>query len=161
MGFGSSSQQSQNQSQQASSSSNQAYPFLQSKFGAQTGLARKGSNAIADLLGLNGATAQTGGFDRFKDSSGYGFVRDQGIDAINSNDASRGLLGSGSALKAITGYSSNLAKSFLDSYLNNLTGLADQGNKAGGILASAGGVSSSKGTSSGTSSGSSTNFSLG
>jgi hypothetical protein len=161
MGFGSSKQQSQNQSQQTSEARNQAYPFLQTQFGGQTGYAAKGSNAIADLLGLNGANAQTGGFDRFRDSSGYGFIRDQGIDAINSNNASKGLLGSGSALKAITGYSSNLAKSFLNDYLGNLTGLADQGNKAGSILAGAGNTSQSQGTSSGTSSGKSTNFSFG
>lgn len=161
MGFGSSHQQSQNQSQQTSSASNQAYPFLQTQFGGQTGYAAKGSNAIADLLGLNGAGSQDAGFNRFKDSSGYNFIQNQGIDAINSNNASKGLLGSGSALKAITGYSSNLAKSFLNDYLGHLTGLADQGNKAGGILAGAGNTSTSQGTSSGTSSGKSTNFSFG
>jgi len=161
MGFGSSHQASQNQSQQTSESHNQAYPFLQTAFGGQTGYAAKGSNAIADLLGLNGGASQDAGFNRFKDSSGYNFIQNQGINAINSNNASKGMLGSGSALKAITGYSSNLAKSFLNDYMGQLTGLADQGNKAGSILAGAGGVSSGQGTSSGTSRGSSSNFSLG
>jgi hypothetical protein len=160
MGFGSSHENSIDHSQQTSSSTNQAYPLLQSAFGGQTGYAAKGSNAIADLLGLNGAGSQDAGFNRFKDSSGYNFIQNQGIDAINSNNASKGMLGSGSALKAITGYSSNLAKSFLNDYMGQLTGLADQGNKAGSILAGAGNTSQGQATSSGSKTGSSVNFKL-
>ena len=161
MGFGSSKQSSQNQSQQTSESKNQAYPFLQGALGDQVGWASKGSNAIADLLGLNGSDAQTTGFDNFRNNSGYNFIQNEGIRGINANNASKGLLGSGSALKAISSYSSNLASKFLDSYLSNLSGLSDNGYKAAQILSSAGNTASSQGTSFGTSKGSSTNFSLG
>lgn len=161
MGFGKSSQSSQNQSQQTSQSYNQAYPFLQSALGDQVGWLSKGSNAIADLLGLNGRDVQTTGFDNFRNSAGYDFMQNEGIKSINANNASKGLLGSGSALKAITSYSSNLANKFLDSYLSQLSGLADKGTNAAQILTSAGNTANSQGTSFGTSKGSSFNASLG
>lgn len=161
MGFGSSSQQSQNSSVQNSDSYNQAYPFLFNRLSPQTAWAGKGNSAIASLLGLQGDTGQAKAFENYKDSSGYNFIKNQGIDSINANDASKGLLASGSALKAITDYSGNLASTFLDNYLNRLSGLSASGNTAAGILASAGGKSKSSGRSSGTSSGSSSQFSLG
>lgn len=161
MGFGSSKQQSQSQSQQTSESKNQAYPFLSGALMPQVAWASRGTNAIADLLGLNGANAQTQGFDTFRNSSGYNFIRDQGLDAINSNNASKGLLASGSALKAITGYGQNLASTFLDSYLNRLSGITNQGNTAAQILSGAGNTANSQGTSVSNSSGSSKSFSLG
>lgn len=161
MGFGSSKQSSNNQSQQTSQSYNQAYPFLQSALGDQVSFTSKGNSAISDLLGLNGTPAQTAGFDNFRKSAGYDFMQREGINGINTSQASKGLLGSGSTLKAITKYSSNLANNFLDSYLSKLMGLSDQGIKASQILASAGNTANSQGTSFGTSSGSSFNASLG
>lgn len=160
MGFGSSKQSSQNQSQQSSQSYNQAYPFLQGALGGEVGNVGKGSSAIASLLGLNGP-ADTSGLDSYLNSANYNFTRDQGIRGITSSNAAKGLLGSGSALKAITDYSSNLASTFLDKYLSNLTGLSNTGIQAGQILASAGSTANSQGTSYGTSSGSSFNASLG
>lgn len=161
MGFGSSKQSSQNQSQQTSESKNQAYSFLQSALGDQVSNAGVGSSAIASLLGLNGSDAGTNAFNQFKDSSSYNFVRDEGIKGIEGSMAAKGLLGSGSALKAISNYSSNLASNFLNNYLSNLMGLSNTGIQAGQILASAGNTANSQGTSYGTSSGKSTNFSLG
>ena len=161
MGFGSSRQKSQSQSQQTSESRNQAYPFLQSALGDQVGNAGVGSQAIASLLGLSGSDAQDAGFQKFKDSSGYNFIQDEGIRGITASNAAKGLLGSGSALREITKFNSNLASNFLNSYLSNLMGLSNTGIQAGQILASAGNTAISQGTSYGTSSGRSTNFSLG
>ena len=161
MGFGSSKQKSENQSQQTSQSFNQAFPFLQGALGDQVGNAGKGSSAIARLLGLNGSDAQDEGFQKFKDSSGYNFIQNEGIRGITGSNAAKGLLGSGSALRSITNYSSNLASSFLNSYLSNLMGLSNTGIQAGQILASAGNTANSQGTSFGNSSGSSFNASLG
>lgn len=160
MGFGSSQQSSQNQSQQTSQSYNQAYPFLQGALGGQVSNVGKGSNAIASLLGLNGS-ADTSGLDNYLNSANYNFTRDQGIKGITSSNAAKGLLGSGSALKAITDYSSNLASTYLDKYLSNLMGLSNTGIQAGQVLASAGNTANSQGTSYGNSSGSSFNASLG
>lgn len=161
MGFGSSKQKSENSSQQTSQSYNQAYPFLQGALGGQVSNAGKGSSAIASLLGLNGSDEGTNAFNQFKDSSGYNFIQNEGVKGITGNMAARGLLGSGSTLKAISDYSNNLASNFLNSYLSNLMGLSNTGIQAGQILASAGSTANSQGTSYGTSTGKSTNFSLG
>ena len=161
MGFGSSRQKSENRSQQTSESRNQAYPFLQQALGSQISNVGTGTNAIANLLGLNGTTGQDEGFQRFKDSSGYNFIQDQGVRGITGSMAARGLLGSGSTLKAISNYSSNLASNFLNNYLSNLMGLSNSGIQAAQVLSSAGNTSNSQGTSFGQSSSRSTNFSLG
>jgi len=71
------------------------------------------------------------------------------------------LLSSGATLKGVSQYSSNLASSFLNSYLSNLMGLSNTGIQAGQILSSAGSTANSQGTSYGNSSGSSFNASLG
>lgn len=161
MGFSKSKQKSENSSQQTSQSFNQAYPFLQSALGDQVGNAGKGSSAIASLLGLNGSDEGVNAFNTFKDSSGYNFIQNEGVRGITGNMAARGLLSSGSTLKAISNYSSNLASNFLNSYLSNLMGLSNTGIQAGQILASAGSTANSQGTSYGTSSSKSSNFSLG
>ena len=161
MGFSSSKQSSNQQSTSSSNSNNQAYPFLQNAFGAQTGYAASGNNAIASLLGLNGDTGQNQAFENFKNSSGYNFIRDEGMKGINANNASRGLLGSGSALKALTGYNSNLANSFLNSYIGNLFNLSNAGLGAGQLLSSAGNTAQSQSNSFGTSRGKSTSLSSG
>lgn len=161
MGFGSSKQSSQNQSNQTSDSSNLAYPFLQNSLSGQVGNVGKGSNAIADLLGLNGSAGSDAGFQRFKDNSSYNFVKDEGIRGIDASNASRGLTNSGSALRGIADYSSNLASTFLDKYLAQLQGLSTTGLNAANTIGNAGQVSTSRGTSSGSSTGKSTNFSFG
>ena len=161
MGFGSSKQSSQNQSQQTSESKNQAYPFLHGALGDQVGNAGVGSSAIASLLGLNGSDAGTNAFNQFKDSSGYNFIQNEGIKGITASNAAKGLLNSGSTLKGVANYSSNLASNFLNNYMSNLMGLSNTGIQAGQILASAGSTANSQGTSYGTSTSKSKNFSLG
>lgn len=165
MGFGHSSQSSNQQSQSTgtSASYNQAFPFLQGALGGQVSNAGTGTNAIMSLLGLNGSDSQDSGFDKFRESSGYNFIKDEGIRGITGSAAAKGLLNSGSALKSITSYGTNLASNFLNSYLAQLTGIGDSGLKAASILSSAGNTanSQSNSTSLGTSSGSSTNLSLG
>ena len=163
MGFSASKskQSSQQQSQSTSQSFNQAFPYLQSTYSPVVAQGNSASNAIASLLGLNGESAQTEGFDTFRNSSGYNFIKDQGIRGIEAGNASKGLLGSGATLKAITSYSSDLARSFLDSYLANLGGLSGSGLSAGQIINSAGNTANSQSTSSGTSKGSSFGLSLG
>lgn len=161
MGFSSSKNKSENRSQQTSQSFNQAYPFLQGALGGQVSNAGIGSSAIASLLGLNGSSAGADAFKTFKDSSSFNFIRDEGLRGINSNNAAKGLLGSGSALRGITDYSTNLASNFLNSYLSHLTGLSNTGIQAGQILASAGSTANSQGTSYGNSSGSSFGAALG
>lgn len=161
MGFGSSKSSSQQQSQNTSNAYNQSYPFLQSSLGSQVSGVNNTNNLIASLLGLNGSDAGAQAFDQFRGSSGYNFVRDEGVRGITGNKAASGLLNSGSTLKAISGYSSNLANQYLTNYLSGLMGLSDSGLRAGQILAQAGNTANSQGTSSGTSTSKSSQFSLG
>jgi hypothetical protein len=161
MGFSKSKQSSLNESQGNSNSSNLAYPALNTSLSPVVSHASTGSNAIADLLGLNGGNGQNQAFDNFRNSSGYNFLRDQGIQGIEGNAAAKGLLGSGSYGKSIATYSNNLADNFLNSYLGHLNSLSNTGLGAAGVIANAGQVSNSQSTSKGTSSGSSTGFTFG
>jgi hypothetical protein len=161
MGFGKSTQKSNNQSQQTSTSLNQSYPFIQGALGDQVSNAGQGTNAIKALLGLSGDTGQKAAFDNFRNSSGYDFIRNEAVNGITGSQASKGLLSSGSTLKGISKYTSGLASNFLNSYLSQLMGLSDSGIKAAQVISSAGNTANSQGTSFGNSSGSSTNLSLG
>lgn len=155
MGFSKSKQSSTNNSQQTSSSSNQAFPFLLNSFGGATGNFRAGTDALSSLLGLNGDTSGVDAFNRFRDSSGYDFIRNEGVRGIEAGLANRGQTNSGAALKSLSRYNSGLANNFLESYIGSLMGLSNSGLQAGQLLAGAGGVSNSQGTSTGTSKGSS------
>jgi hypothetical protein len=159
MGMSSGDSQSSNQSTSTSSSLNQAYPSVSNSLTGTMDQTGKASNAIASLLGLNGP-ADTSGLSSFLNSSNYNFTRDQGIAGINANNASKGLLASGSALRGITDYSSNLASTYLDKYLSNLSGLAGTGISAAQTISGAGNTANSQSNSYGTSSGSNSSVQL-
>lgn len=161
LGLSSSKNKSKQQSQSTSLAYNQAYPYISSIAPSTIEQGNRASSAIASLLGLNGAPAQTDGFDNFRNSAGYNFIRDQGIDGITTSNAAKGLLNSGSTLRGISEYSSNLARQFLDSYLQNLGGLSNTGISFADLLTRAGNTSNSQSTSTGSSSGSSFGFNVG
>lgn len=161
MGFGSSKSKSNNTSQQTSSSSNTALPFLQQQLGGQVSQSNDASNMIRNLLGLSGGTAGADAFNTYKDSAGYDFIKSEGLKDITAGAASKGLLQSGSALKAIQDRSTSLASTFLGDYLSRLTGQVGAGHNAAGIIAGAGNTSSSSGSSVGSSSNKSMNFNFG
>lgn len=160
MGFSSNSSKSNQQSTQSSESKNQAYPFLQDQLGGEVSGVAGTNNAIRNLLGLNGKVGVDEGFSTFKNSAGYDFIKDEGIKGITSNNATKGLLNSGSTLKAVSGFSSNLANNFLEKYLSSLFNLSGSGLQAGSILSSAGNTANSQGNSSGSSTGSGFGFNL-
>ena len=161
MGFSSSKNSSNGASQQTSASLNQSYPQISQTFSPVAAQTSGATSAIGDLLGINGGSSQDAGFQKYKDSSGYNFTRDQGIEGINSNNASKGLLASGSALKGISQYTTGLASQFLDKYLANLQGLAGTGLQAGQVISGAGNTANSQGTSINNSVGKSSSFNLG
>jgi hypothetical protein len=101
-------------------------------------------------------SAQAGSaLDDFSNSAGMGFLRDQGVKAIESSQAGRGLLESGSTGKALSKFGNSLATTYLNDYLQHLTDYAKLGNDSAQTLASAGNYnnSQSQGDSTGTSSG--------
>lgn len=162
MGFltGGSKQKSQasSQSTSQSSSSNQAFPFLQQQLGGQVGSASAANTALQNLLGIGGdPSSQMAAFDRFRDSSGYQFTLDEGNKNINANLASRGLLKSGAAMKALQSFGQNTANQYFSQYLDRLLQSANQGYSAAQIIGGAGNQSQSIGnsTSNSSSSGSS------
>ena len=97
-----------------------------------------GSAAIdrmAAVYGLNGQTvknpdgtpAQYGGFFNSPD---YQFRKDESLKAANNALSSRGLLGSGAAVKAKTALAGNLASAEFGDWWNRLAGVAGVGQTA-------------------------------
>jgi hypothetical protein len=74
----------------------------------------------------------------FFTSPGYRFRLDEGTKAVERSAASRGLLKSGGAVKAIQRYGEGLASSEYDAFWNRLAGLAGVGQAATGQTAAAG-----------------------
>jgi hypothetical protein len=123
------------------SSTNQAYPYLK---GALSGNISNGSAAggtLADLLGLNGAAGSSAGFNNFRNSTGYQFGLNQGLQSITGNAATQGLLNSGGTLKAMDTYGQNYANTQYGNYTGMLQQLLGAGNQSAGILGSAGNTS--------------------
>jgi len=149
-------QSSQSQSTSNSLSFNQAYPWAQQTYGGMAQNGANASNALTSLLGIGGnADAQKAAFDNYKNSAGYQFQLQQGMDAINGNAAAKGMLSSGATAKALAGYGQNLASTYYNNYLDRLLGVGNQGLQAGGLVTGAGNVSQSNSQSTSSSTGTS------
>jgi hypothetical protein len=84
------------------------------------------------------AAAQAGAFDRFRNSTGYQFRLNEGLDATRSAYAGIGGLQSGAALRGINEYGQNFASNEFGNYLN---ALSNQQAVGAGAASSAAGVS--------------------
>jgi hypothetical protein len=115
------------------SSSNSAHGDIKNAFGGMMNSGGGASSALMNMLGLGGGGASM--FDAYRDSSNYDFVRDQGTQAITSNAAAKGLLGSGGTMKALSNYGQQTADSFAGNYMDRLMGVGDQALRAGGLVA--------------------------
>lgn len=120
---------------------NQAYPYLQGALGGTVGNGGAAGNQIANMLGLNGGTAQNQGFTNWQNSTGYQFGKQQGMDSITGNAATSGLLNSGGTLKALNTYGQNYANTQYGNYTSQLQSLLGSGNQAAGVLGGAGNTS--------------------
>src|SRR3546814_10217832 len=76
-------------SKSTSSSKNTNNDLLTGQLGGSAGFVPQAGNAVLDLLGVGGGD-QTAALNRFKDSSGFNFIQDQGIEAIKGGNASQG-----------------------------------------------------------------------
>lgn len=93
------------------------------------------NNLLASFYGLNGNPALgESALAAFKSSPDYQFALKEGIGALDNSAAAKGGLLSGNQLRAVTEYGSGLATQNLSNYLARLSGLSDQGIRAGGIL---------------------------
>lgn len=95
------------------------------------------------LIGLPGATPQAtvaaqGAFDNYLKNFGYQQELDQGSRAITGSQAARGLLGSGSTLKALQRFGLGLRGQFGSNYLNLVGNQQALGANAAGAMAGVG-----------------------
>lgn len=76
------------------------------------------------LSGVGGGASQPlnamSAFENFRNSNGYQFRFNEGMNALNSGFAGRGVLQSGAAMKAALEYGQNIASGEFGNYLNNL-----------------------------------------
>lgn len=108
------------------------------------------NSSVAQLLGTQPVGEGTkNAFNNYLGSTGYNFQLQQGINAINSSTAAKGLLQSGGTAKALSQYGQNLASTTFGNYLNQLTSSAASNQNQGAIgqaaLASIGGAGSQGG----------------
>lgn len=97
---------------------------LAGMYGVGTGTGGTGTTGAA---GSSDASAPYGGFEA---SPGYQWRLDQGVQAAERSASSRGLLGSGAAMKAVQRYGEGLASSEYENYTNRLASLAGVGQSA-------------------------------
>jgi hypothetical protein len=134
---------------QTQESGNHAYDEINSAFKPGFGYFSKGGDMISNLLGAGGAGAQTGALDNFANSGGMNFLREQGTRQIQSSAAARGMLHSGSTLKALEKYGQGLGSTYLSQYMDNLFKMSGLGLQAGGLVSSTGQYSKGTGQTAG------------
>jgi hypothetical protein len=106
-------------------------PYMQAGTGAL--------GAQQALLGLGGdPAAQANAFRNYRDSTGYQFQFDQGMNALDSQLASGNRRLSGSAAKAALRYGEGIGNNAFGDYYSRLSGLAGQGFGAGSALSGVG-----------------------
>jgi len=127
------------------SSKNVNRGLITDQFSGAAGQTGNATDAIAALLGIGGdPEEQQKAFDTWKGSTGYQFGLDQGSQAITGNSAAKGLLNSGSTLKALDQFGTDYASTKYQDYLDNIINLGQLGLGAGGLVANVGQVSKSK-----------------
>lgn len=155
--FGGSSKKSTSQSTQESGNLNNS--LITNALSPALGYVTSGGNALQALLGLGGDGAQAAAQANFRNTPGYQFALQGGIDAINNSQAAKGLFNSGATGRALMKYGTGLADQTYQNYISNLLGLTGIGTGAGQLIGQAGQYS--KGQSTGTASGSSSSGGLG
>lgn len=78
-------------------------------------------NFLEQLLGVGGDPAA--GFSGYLKNAGFGNAMSQGLEDIDAGAAARGLLRSGSTLKAYGNYTSDLRNQYYNDYIGNILGL--------------------------------------
>jgi hypothetical protein len=83
-----------------------------------------------DLLGLHGQDAADTAFGTFRASPGYQYQMTEGLRAVDSGAAAKGMLRSGATLKAEQTLGNNLADTDFGTYYSRLNSLATIGGNA-------------------------------
>lgn len=90
---------------------------------------KQGLQAYLATLGLSGGGEQQAAADRFRMTPGYQFALRQGLDAITSANAAKGMTGSGAAARALQQYGQGMAEQQYGAYQSQLAGLAGMGQR--------------------------------
>lgn len=117
------------------------FPSLEGQTGAFPSfggpMSQMGGQPMAASSGATSAQQQQeNAFERFRNSSGYKFRVNEGMDALNSGYAGSGLVQSGAALRGLDDYRQNMAASELGNYMAYLS--QQQGTGLSGASALAG-----------------------
>lgn len=92
-------------------------------------------DVINSFLGLNGSQAGQEAFNTWLNSTDYKFTTDRGMGAITGNAATRGMLNSGSTLKALQKFGQGNAQQYVGNWLSALGNQQSTGLSAGNALA--------------------------
>jgi hypothetical protein len=117
-------------------SKNQAYPWLTQQFSAPAqALTSQGQAGLGNYMAMLNGSDGGAGFNTYKQSTGYENIFDEAMRGVTSNAASKGLLASGSTLRATQDRAGQLAQQNFQNYLAQVlegskTGLAGGQNLA-------------------------------
>lgn len=98
----------------------------------------QGNPVTVGTQGQPAPNAAANAFDIFRNSTGYKFRLGQGMDAVNSGYAGRGVLQSGAAIKAINEYGQDFASGEFGNYLGYLGNQQGVGLSGASALAGVG-----------------------
>lgn len=118
--------------------SKKSLEFMKEVHGENKGLAQPwmegGLGSFNLYNSMLGGPGQDEAFQKWLGSSDYGFTTKAGMEAITQNMASKGLLNSGSTLKALTQFGQDNAQQYRNNYMNQLMGSAQIGSGMTGNL---------------------------
>lgn len=89
-----------------------------------------GIGALGQYSDMLFGPGQNEAFENWLNSSDYAFTTKAGMDAVTQNMASKGLLNSGSTLKALTQWGQQNAQQYRNNYMNQLFAPAQLGAQA-------------------------------
>lgn len=124
-----------------SSSTNQAFPMLQSALGGSLGNVGTAGTGLSALLG-----GDNSGLKGYQKATGFDPQLNYGMRGVTGAGAAAGLLNSGSTGKSLMNYGNMLQNQSSQNYVQNLLGLGQLGLGAGGVLAGAGNTQQSSGS---------------
>lgn len=132
-----------------SSSGNTAFNQLNTALSPSIGLGTSAMGGFADMLGIGGGGtgAQDAAFQNYLKSTGFEHMINTGSKAITGNAASRGMLQSGSTLKALDDYGQQKGLESTTNYMGMLSELAKLGLSSAQIVSGAGQFSKGSGSS--------------
>lgn len=142
---------------QSSLSENTNNGLITSQYGGTMGAGTGATNFLAQLLGVspggvastantvgtaaNGVAAGSGaqqGYQNYLQMAGYQPAMTAMTRGVTGQGAAAGILNSGTTARALQTRGTELNQGFFNNYLQQLTGLSNQGLTAGGLVANAG-----------------------